>query len=184
MEKATKAELIAALVTDKFSGFKVGDEALLESCADTRLEEFRSASEGHKSQATTIVRLETENRNTNARLKVAEDRIRTAESAMTEEDFLKIAPPQYKEIIEAHQTEVAQTRAALVSQLKDLGAHTEEELKAKPLDELKALAQYARVSVPDFSGRGVATSRNASERVSYAPPDPYADALKKLRTVN
>lgn len=182
MEKNTRAEVIAALVTDKFSGFKDGHETILEACSDTQLEEFRAASESRKVAATTMARLETDNRNLAARLKIAEDRLRASEQELSEEEFLAKAPARYKTLIEAATAAEAATRASLVSQLKDLGAHTEDELKKKSVDELKTLASYARVQVPDFSGRALPVERSAASRVSYAPPNPYEEGLKALRS--
>jgi predicted nucleic acid-binding Zn-ribbon protein len=182
MEKATRAELIAALVTDKYSGFKDGDEAILEACADARLEEFRVASDGRRSEVSARTKLETDFRNVSARLKISEERIRTAEAEMSEEEFLQRAPASIKTLVEAHKAQESAARASLVSQLKDLGAMSEDELKKKSIDELKTLASYARVEVPDFSGRGLPVERTASDRVSYAPPDPYAAGLKSLQS--
>ena len=48
MEKTARAELIAALVTDKHSGFADGDEAILEAASDERLERFRSAADASR----------------------------------------------------------------------------------------------------------------------------------------
>jgi hypothetical protein len=179
----TRAELIATLVTDKYSGFRDGDESILEAASDARLEEFRSASDAAKASANAAARLDTEHRNVSARLKVAEERLRTAEQEMSPEEFLLRAPAEFKTLIEGHKAEEAQLRAALISQLKDLGANTEEELKKSPTDQLKTLAKYARVEIPDFSGRGLPRERHASDNnnESYAPPDAYAAGLKALQ---
>lgn len=182
MEKSTRAELIAALVTDKFSGFKEGDEAILEAAADARLEEFRTASETRRQEAGTITRMETEQRNTAARLKVAEDRLKTAEQPMTEDDFIARAPASIKTLLEARQAEETALRQSLVSQLKDLGGETEEQLKKKTIPELQTLAKYARVEVVDFSGRGLSINRTAeANKDTYAPPDAYAAGIKALQ---
>lgn len=181
MEKTARAELIAALVTDKFSGFKDGDENILEAASDARLEEFRAASESRRSASNEHTRLETDNRNVSARLKVAEDRIKVLEQPMSEEEFVQRAPTSIKTLLEQHKAQEDALRASLVSQLKDLGAHTEDELKKKTIDELRTLASYARVEVPDFSGRGIPQERHASDKTSYAPPDPYAKGLEQLR---
>ena len=188
-DKSTRAELIAALVTDKHSGFKDGDEAILEAASDVRLEEFRTATEAHRAATGAVGKLETENRNVSARLKVAEDRIKASEQTLTEEEFIARAPASIKTLLDAHKAQEDATRASIVSQLKDLGAHTEDELKKKSIEELKTLAQYARVSVPDFSGRGLPQERHASSRrENYAPPNPYPDlepkAKSKSKTVN
>ena len=72
--------------------------------------------------------------------------------------------------------------SALVAQLKDLGANTDEELKKKSTQELTTLAKYARLEVPDYSGRGLPQSRQAEESKNYAPPSPYAAGLKALQS--
>lgn len=183
-QKTARAELIASLVTDKFSGFTEGDEVILEACSDARLEAFRAASEQTKSNATAFARLETENRNVSARLKVAEERLKAAEQGPTEEEWLSKAPASIKTLLENKKAEEDQVRSALITQLKELGANTEEELKKKPLDELKTLAQYARVDIPDYSGRGLPKERHASGQVDYAPPDPYKNGIAALKTAH
>jgi len=177
----TRAELIASLVTDKHSGFKDGDEAILETASDARLEEFRSAADANKAAGNTITKLETDNRNTSARLKVAEDRLKTAESPLSEEEFALRAPAGIKALLDQRKAEEDGLRAALISQLKDLGANTEDELKAKSTSDLQTLAAYARVEVPDFSGRGLPKSRFTPNSEDYTPPDSYAEGLKALR---
>jgi len=184
MEKATRAEVIAALVTDRFSGFKEGDEAILEAASDARLEEFRAASDSRKSNANAFSRLETEHRNVTARLKVAEDRVRASEAELSEEEFLERAPAKIKTLMQAVKAEEDQTRASIISQLKDLGADTEAELKKKSTEDLKTLAKYARVDVPDFSGRALPKDRSEDAADTYAPPDPYAAGLKAMQAAS
>ncbi len=178
---APRAELIAALVTDKYSGFKDGDEAILEAASDARLDEFRAASETNRTKDATIVRMESEQRNTSARLKVAEDRVRASEQPMNDEEFIQRAPASIKSVLEARQAEETAIKNSLVSQLKDLGAQSEEELKKKTVDELKTLASYAQIKVLDFSGKGLPTNRTAETAKTYAPPNSYDDGLKRLR---
>src|SRR5262245_25350548 len=149
----TRAEVVAALVTDKYSGFTIGDEAMLEGCSDARLEDFRAASEARRTEANSKTRLETDNRNISARLKVAEERLKASEQPLTEEEFLAKAPARFKDLIDAATAQEAAERLAYVNQLKDLGAHTEDELKKKGLDELKTLAAYARIKIDRKSTR-------------------------------
>lgn len=177
----TREELIASLVTDRFSGFREGDEAILQAASDARLEEFRTNSEKHRTDGANFVRLEGDNRNVAARLKVAEDRLKIAEQPMSKADFLEKAPVEFKTLLENHTAQEEALRASLVSQLKDLGANTEEELKKKPVAELVTLAKYARLEVPDFSGRGLPVRRDAEDNTSYAPPSPYAQGVKTLQ---
>jgi hypothetical protein len=187
MEKTTKAELIAALVTDKYSGFKDGDEAMLDVVSDARLEDFRSASERNRTTAETIARMEADARNLQARLTVAQEKIVKSEQPMTDEDFVaRLAPTsQIKTWLEARTAEEATLKASLVSSLKDRGPDSEEELKKKTIPELQNLAAWARVQVLDFSGRGVPVERAASSKTqSYAPPDPYKADIEKLRAAS
>jgi len=178
MEKTARAELIAALVTDKYSGFTDGDEPILEAASDERLERFRAASDAARSAVNEHARLETDNRNTAARLKVAEDKLKAGEAPMTEDEFILKAPTSIKGVLEAAKAAADAEHAALVSVLKECGKHSEEDLKKMKTPELQVLAQYAGVRVPDFSGKGVPAPRNAQDKTSYAPPDGYALALK------
>jgi hypothetical protein len=173
-------ELIAALVTDKYSGFKTGDEPILAAASDVRLDEFRIASEANRTTHSTIARMEGDQRQTAARLKVAEDRIVKLEQPMSDEEFIQRAPTSVKAVLEARAAEEATLKASLVTSLKDLGGETEEQLKKKSIPELQTLAQYARIKVLDFSGKGVPVARAASQ-ASYAPPDPWKDGIEKLR---
>lgn len=178
-----RAELIATLVADRYSGFKAGDESILETCSDQRLEEFRAASDARRVDEQKSRTTETELVKSNARLKVSEEKLRAAEQNPTEEEWLAKAPARIKTLIDADRAEEDAVRASIVSSLKDLGANTEEELKAMSVDQLRQLAAYARVTVPDFSGRGMPKDRYASAKStnSYAPPDPYAAGLEKMR---
>lgn len=178
-----RAELIATLVADRYSGFKAGDESILETCSDARLEEFRAASDKRRVDEQTARNTDTELTKANARLKVAESKLVAAQEAPSEEEWLAKAPPKYKALIDADRAEEDSIRASMITSLKDLGQNTEEELKAMPTENLRQLAAYARVTVPDYSGRGVAKDRYASAKStqSYAPPDPWGAGLEKLR---
>lgn len=178
-----RAEVIAALVTDKFSGLKDEDQPMLEGCSEARLEEFRAAGEQRKREAQAAVKLENENRNLAARVTVLEAKVKESETELTDEQFLARAPKRFKEVIETHEAGIEAQKLAIVTQLKDLGAHTEEQLREKSLEELEMLASYARIPVPDFSGRGVSVpqSRNAADKQSIKAPDPYRAALEAQR---
>jgi len=181
--KTNRAEQIAALVVDPHSGFKTNDENMLESCSDERLAEFRAASDARRVDEQKARTTETELTKANARLKVTEEKLRAAEQAPSEEEWMAKAPAKFKALYDADKAQEDAIRAAVVSKLKDLGANTEAELNAKTTDQLRELAEYARVSIPDYSGRGLAKERFASSKtVNYAPPDPYAADLEKLRS--
>lgn len=178
-----RAELIASLVTNKFSGFKDGDESILEAASDARLLEFRSAADAAKLAQADHITLETTLKNTAARLKVAEDRIKANESELSDEEFIARAPAHIKTLLEAHQAAQASKKASLISALKSCGVMSEEELKKKDIPELETLARFAKVQVIDYSGRGLPVERSAEENShNYAPPDSYKTGLEKLQT--
>lgn len=185
-EKATRAELIAELVTDKFSGFKEGDETFLElpAVTDERLLEFKAAAETNKNAAAALAKSENDGRNTSARLKVAEEKLKVAEQKPTKEQWLEAAPAELKTLLDRQATAEAELRADLIGKLKTLGANTEDELKAMDIPQLQTLAKYAKVDAPqvDFSGRGAPRSPNApADNNDYAPPNPYEADLKVLQ---
>lgn len=177
-----KAEMIAGLVTDKFSGFKEGDEAILETMSEARLEELRAAAETNKASAAAMTKLETDHRNTAARLKVAEEKLKESEKKPTKEQWIENAPAEIKTLLDRQATQEAEQKNELVTKLKGLGANTEDELKAMDLTALQTLAKYAKVDAPavDFSGRGAprVPSNNNDE---FKAPNPYEEPLKALR---
>lgn len=176
----TKAELIQSLITEtKHSGFNESDTALLEAASDARLEEFRSAADARKAEAASYTRLESEHRNATARIKVQDERLRAAEAGMSDEEWMAKAPAHLKAVLERDKVVEDTYRGAIVSKLKDLGQHTEEELKKMSTPDLEKFAKYANVTVPDFSAARQAPralSKNG-DAGSYAPPSSYG--LKK-----
>ncbi len=182
MEKAQKAEIIAALVTDRYSGFKDADQAMLETASDARLEEFRAAADRARLADANLNNLQKDLTNTNARLKVAEDRLKASEQTLSEDEFIARAPASIKTLLDAHKAQEEQHRAGLISRLKECGANTEAELKAKSTDDLETLAAYAQIRVPDYSGQGVPKQRNAADKDNYAPPNPYEAGLAAMRS--
>lgn len=186
MKDTTRAEQIAALVADQYSGFKLGDEAMLETCSDQRLGEFRAAADARKVDEQKARDTATELVKVNARLKVSDESLRAAQQMPTEEEWLEKAPPKYKALIDADKAQEDAVKAAIVSKLKDLGANTEAELQEMSVDQLRQLAAYANVTIPDFSGKGIPKDRYASSKRTdnYAAPDPYAPALEKMRNAN
>jgi hypothetical protein len=101
---------------------------------------------------------------------------------MTDDEFIQRAPTSVKAVLEARAAEEASLKASLVNSLKDLGGETEEVLKKRSIPELQTLAQYARIKVLDFSGKGVPMERYAADKhATYAPPDPYKEGLERMR---
>ncbi len=186
-DKNTRAELIAALISDTFSGFTPEDQTMLETASDARLEEFKASADGRKTADKAFTKLEADNRNLAAQKKVADDRLKDAEKSMTKEEWLAKAPSDIKELLDRHEAEEQLYRQSIIVQLKDMGANTEEELKAMGTKALENLARYARVTVPDFSARGLQVHRAltaSNDANDYTPPDTYGLTKKQKAAVN
>lgn len=184
MEKKAKAELIAALVTDKHSGFKEGDEAFLETAADARLESFKAAAETNKAAAEKAAKDENDLRAAQAKLTVTEGKLKAAEQAPTEEQWIERAPAGVKTLLENQKVQETERREELVKMLKVAGANTEDELKAMPTAQLETLAKYAKVQQVDFSGRAIPVDRaaaSAEDDKQYDPPNPWEAGIKALQ---
>lgn len=183
MTKEQRAELIAALVACEHSGFKEGDEPFLETASDARLEEFRTAGETRKTEAEAKAKLENDHRAVSARVKVLEEKLKTAEAKPTEEEWLAKAPDSIKTLLEKQKVADAEKRDTLVGQLKTAQSeYNEDELKAMDMPALERLSRIAKVAVKDFSGRGVPVHRAAADTADYAPPDSYKASIEAMRT--
>lgn len=185
MEKTARAELIQALVTDKYSGFIDADTSMLEGASDERLEAFRAASDAARNAANERTKLETDNRNANARITVLSAQLKDAEAPMTDEEFIRRAPASIKKTLEVLAAQEAELKASLIEGLKDRGADGEDDLKKMSIPELKRLAKYARLEVRDYSGRGMPRDAEAVADDTLDalanPPNPYEAGLKALR---
>ncbi|MCR4301806.1 MAG: hypothetical protein NUV51_09365 [Sulfuricaulis sp.] len=182
-EDTMKADKIKALIECPCTGFTAADVKALEGFDEARLDAFVAEGEGRKklnddlkAAADAKTAAETKAAEAEAKLKAA------AEHVPTEDEYLKSAPVSIRTLVEERKAQDAATKTALVAQLKSASVLTEEQLNAKPLDELRTLAAFAKVETPDFSGRGVPMPRNAGE--DFVPPDPYEKGLKALRGVN
>jgi len=197
LDKTKRAELVAALITDQHSGFKEGDEAFLnlEAVSDARLEEFQTAAVNRKAAAEAAAKTETDHRAAAAKVTVLEGKLRDAEKPRTKEQILADlnSVPELKTLLDNQAAQEAAERETLIVELVKVGADTKEQLTAMSTGELKTLAKYAKVATPtpDFSGQGVprriATAASGDAKTAYAPPDPYAEPLEKMRaakTVN
>lgn len=98
------------------------------------------------------------------------------------------ADPSIAAIVAEHEARVAKEKTDLVTSLKAASsALTEAQLNAKPIEQLRELAAFAKVETKvDYSGMGAPAPRAASGE-DYTPPNPYEKGLKALRaseTVN
>lgn len=166
MTAEQRAEIVRALMTNKYSGFTNGDERMLEAASDERLEAFRVASEARA--------------NEDQALRAA------AAKQLTVEEFMAAAPPELKSLISRQQQQETTLKAALVTELRAAQSeYSEAELSVMPVADLTRMARLAKVDTAkiDFSGRGLPRSL-ASEEDDFTPPNPYEKGLKALQSVN
>lgn len=166
MTPEIRAEVIKTLIADKHSGFTTGDEKMLESASDERLESFKVAAEARALEVKEV-----------KELKAAGDR------QLSEEDFMKAAPPSLRSLITRQQERETLRKADLVAALKTAqDEYAEAALSAMPVDELERMARMTKAKVQekhDYSGRGLAFV--GSDADDFTPPDPYADGIKALK---
>ncbi len=163
-----KTELVKALVECPCTEFTAADVKWLEAASDERLEAFRAAGVARKAAQ----------EKADAELKAAQEK---KPELKTAEQFMAEAPKEIVEIVEQHKAAQAARKGELVTMLKAASdALTEDQLKAKGLEDLETLAKFAKIEKPDFSGRGI--PRTAAEGDVYRnPPDPYAAGIAKMR---
>lgn len=106
-----------------------------------------------------------------------------APKALSEAEFLA-SHPELNAIVTRQRAADTLIKTELVTKLKAANAFTEEELNAKPVEELQKLATLAHVEAPvaDYSGRGVVVAAQvADEMKAFEAPDPYAAGLKAMQ---
>jgi hypothetical protein len=90
--------------------------------------------------------------------------------------------PDLKAIVDGHRAAIVAEQAALITGIRAASqAFTEEQLKAKPIEELRQIATLAKVEAPkDYSGAAIPRAASSPNDLSaYAPPDPYASLTAK-----
>lgn len=175
-------EALKALTDDAF--------ASLEKHCETQSAAFKDLDDRNKALDADLKAAKTATIESDSKLRAAEAKVRQLEKTPTEEEWLKLAPPKIKALIEAQQKADNEKKETLVGALKVAQSeYTEEELKAMEVSQLERLARMAKVAdegekVEDFSAsRQVprAASQNDKNNVFLNPPDPYAEALKRQR---
>lgn len=183
-------ERIAKLLANKHNIVK--NEAALKLLGDGELKEVEdaaAAAEAKVAAAEKMVVNEKAAADAKAKTdKEAADKLAAAgaKPSMTRDEMLA-AMPDVKAMLDERAAHDAIEHAALVTTLKAASSVlTEEQLKAKSLEELRTLAAFAKVEAPvDFSGRGAPRMPEKTE--DFAPPQAYEKDIKALRerqTVN
>lgn len=166
METTEKTAIVKALVSNRHSGFTAADEGMLLTASDDRLEAWRVAAEAREKEVERVKQLQ-------------------EAKPLTEEDFMRVAPPEIRTLIDRTRTAETTRKAELVDALKAAQSeYTESELSAMSLEVLERTARLANiVEKPDYSGRAVPRSAAADAKndVYANPPDPYAPHLEKHR---
>lgn len=102
------------------------------------------------------------------------------EKPKTEEELIAALPEGLRHALNRLKEADAERHTSLVASLKSAqDALTEDQLKAKPVEELEVLARMLKLATPsvDFAGRTLPTPRSAE---IVEPPKPYTEALKAL----
>lgn len=159
-EMKTKVERIAALTA-------AGVKDITEKTSDDVLTVLEAKVENDKAHAVALKAAEAKATDAEAKLKAAEANQIPAEELT-----------QLRSLAVEKQQQNTAAKAAIVAQLVPLKTLSKEQLEAKPLDELRTLAQFAKVQVADFSIKGVPVMRAAEDNSQYAPPNPYAAVTK------
>jgi hypothetical protein len=106
-----------------------------------------------------------------------------ATKELTEEEFLRTAPPAIRTMVQRHKDADAKAHGELVASLKTAQkVHSEDALKAKSLEQLQEIAALLQMPPVDYSLRAVPRAAEASadgEYKSQPPPDGYKLALEK-----
>lgn len=164
---AASKEIINRLVANASSPFKAEDAKTLEAMSEDTL---KSLDEKYKPEtpatAPTVV--------------AATTTTTTTTTPKTEEEFLREAPESIRSLVESHRRQEAETRTNLITALKSAqSVFTEDQLKAKPTDELRSLHKLVIKEEPpnpfvDYStSRVVAASAQAPQEF-----DGWASARK------
>ena len=176
----TKAERIAALLKHEHNPLK--DQKALEASSEEGLKALEVHCENATKLKAATDKMEEEEKE--KKKKEEEEKTKGLKAAeqkpLSEEEFMKAAPPDLKALIERTKAADAARKNDLIASLKTAqSVYTEERLNAMPLEQLEEVAALANVPKPDFSGRGI-PMRAAGEKDVYAnPPNPYSeDALK------
>jgi len=162
MTREQKDEAIRTLVACKHSGFTPDDAAMLEQATDTRIESFLVAAEARKAEV---------------------EKAKADPKVLTEEEFMKIAPPSLKALIAKQQKQDTDRKAELVAALKIAqDEFAEAELASLPLESLERMARVAKIDEKpaSYEGRGVPRALAQKDDVYAHPPDPYVEGLKRL----
>lgn len=156
-------EIINRLVANASSPFKAEDVKALEAMSEETLKNLDSASWKRVSQETTAEATKT---------------VEAPVTPKTEEEFLREAPESIRSLVESHRRQEAEARTNLITALRSTqSVYTEEQLKAKPTDELRSLHKLVIKEEPANPFADYSTSRVVA--ASSQAPQPFDGWSKK-----
>lgn len=162
------------------------DEGLsaLETHCETQSSAFKAVHDEMEDVRGQLKAAQEKIRETEKNLRAAEAEVRKAKKP-SEEDWLAVAPPAIRALLDRQKAQDNARRDELVESLKTAQSeYSEEELTAMEIPQLEKLAKIAKlVEEPkDFSGRETVRLRGAEkDNVFLNPPNPYAEGLKRMR---
>lgn len=214
MTKEVRTATIKTLIENKDSGFTKDDQPMLEAMTDGRLEALEITAKagiktlaGSKADAEKVI---TDKATADAALVAhagmlaakkkkddeGDDEPKTAEMKAAkaagydtveehEQALFYKKNPEIKALVDGEKARKVTRKAELVTLLSG-GPLSDDQLKAKPLDELETLAKFAGKATNDdvdYSGRGIAVPRHAEENDQIAnPPNGYDLAIAARRS--
>jgi hypothetical protein len=168
-EMKDRKERIKALIENDATPWKAEDQAYLEKLPEDRFEAHATLVEKKEPMAEEKAAAEAK---TQADAKAeAEAKAAAAAKPVTEEEWLKGAPESIRTVIENHKKDVQAKHTRLLASLKDAtkGIYSEDELKAKSVEELERIARLAQAEVPEIDYSGKALPNEDTEQVAEAP---------------
>lgn len=167
-EMKTKAERIAALTA-------AGVKDITDKTSDDVLTVLEAGVESAKQHAVALKTAQDKQAETELKLKAAEAK------QIPDEELVSL-----RALSAEKQQKDAAEKADLVTRLEALKTLSKEQLEAKPLDELRTLAKFAKLEVKkDYSIIGLPVHRAAAaannDFTAYAPPNSFEAPLKALQ---
>lgn len=179
----TKKERVEALIQSKKNTFSEKQRGLLEACTDDGL----TALEAIEAELPDPVAQVTEKKDEKKKDEVIQPPVPAATptaagAQLTSEQLVALLPAEMRSMLERQKSIDTLRKKELVGALKAASsAFTEEQLNAKPVEELEQLAQFANLAIVQYDGRMLASPRtpltDPTERKEA--PQPWTEALNK-----
>lgn len=171
-EDVTKTERIKALAANEFNPRPFNDPEFLKTAPEEVLKALEDNASTRKKEKEAVD------------LKAAEEKKAAEVKTLSPEDWMSQAPPEIRDMVARHQAADAKAKSDLVAKLKTAQkVLTEEQLKARSLEQLQEIAALAATNAPvNYAGRGPQEPVAAEDDyMRQPPPDGYKIALEKQK---